>query len=184
MHVAQQLPERHVVFEIKNVAKRVRLRRVVVEHQQHAGERQHDEEIERDAAHAPRKRITHGVAIDLRRMQVKKDVGKNRERTVTRIGTIVRDAEDRFPKLRLLRIFIILRLVDRASLERTRALFNALDETLLVAFFARRQLFCFFWVLVHLRKSTAYTVMKAPGSSKWLFSPFGHSKRVAVLTTI
>src|ERR1043166_5349855 len=180
MHVAQEFAEGHVMFEIKNVAKRVELGRVVVKHQQHPGKRQHDEEVERDAAHAPCKRVTHCVAIDLRGMQVQEDVRQNRERAVTRIGAIVGDAEDRLPELRILRIFVFLRLVDRALLEGLAALFHALDHAAII-FFARCELFFLvFWISVHLRQTRMY----APSSSKWLGSPFGHEESFSASTTI
>ena len=43
MHVAQQLPKGHIVLEIEHVAESLHLGRVVVKHQQHAGEGEHDE---------------------------------------------------------------------------------------------------------------------------------------------
>src|SRR4029450_9170225 len=106
MHVSQQLAERHVVLEIQNVAERVAFGGMVVENQKHAGERKNYEQVERDSTHSPGIRVTNGVAIDLRGMQVQKDVGKNCERTIARIRTIVRNAEDRFPQLRVLRILV------------------------------------------------------------------------------
>src|ERR1043166_7070656 len=85
-------------------------------------------------------------------MQVEKNVRENRERTITRIGTIVRNAEDRFPKLRLLRIFVVLRLFERAIFKGARTLFDTRDETLIAFLFTRRQLFFLFGVVVHLGK--------------------------------
>jgi hypothetical protein len=74
VHVSEQFSKRDVVFEIENVAKGVGFCRVVVEHQKDAGEGQHNKEVERYSAHAPRKRIANGVAIDLRGVQVQEDV--------------------------------------------------------------------------------------------------------------
>ena len=98
---------------------------MVVEHQQHAGERQHDEEVECDAAHAPGVLIAHRVAIDFRRMKMQKDIRENRQRTIARIGPFVRDAKDRFPNLRLLRVFVFLRFFERAVLQRDGRIFRA-----------------------------------------------------------
>ncbi len=53
VHVAQQLAERNVALQIQDVAEGHDLRRVVVEHQQRAGEHQRDVDVERHAAHAP-----------------------------------------------------------------------------------------------------------------------------------
>ena len=80
VHVAQQLAERDVVLQVENVAERLHLRGVVVEHQQDAGEGQHDEEVERDPAHAPGVAVADGVAVDLGRMQMKEDICQNPER--------------------------------------------------------------------------------------------------------
>src|SRR6185436_16663897 len=104
MHVAQELAKRNVVLEIENVTKRVCLGWVVVEHQQHAGKRQHDEEIKRYTSHAPGERVTDSVAIDFCRMKVKKDIRQNRQRTIPWIRAIVRNPKNRLPKLRFLNV--------------------------------------------------------------------------------
>ena len=128
MHVPQEFAERNVMFEIKNVAKGYDLRRVVIEHQQHTRERQHDEEIERDTAHPPGVLVAHRVAIDLRGMQMQKDVRENCERTITRVGAFVRHAEDRLPNLGLLRVLVILGFFESAILQRHRSVFGALNQ--------------------------------------------------------
>ena len=74
VHVAQELAEWDIVFEIKNVAKRLNFCRVVIKHQQHPGKREHDEKIERNSSHAPGILVAHRVAIDLCRMQMQEDV--------------------------------------------------------------------------------------------------------------
>ncbi len=70
MHIAQELPEGDVVLQIKDVLKSVSLCWVVIEHQEHASERKHDEEIEGNATHTPGKWVTHRVAINFRRVKV------------------------------------------------------------------------------------------------------------------
>src|SRR5205807_10277845 len=120
MHVAQKLPERYVVLEIEDVAKCLDLRRVVIEHQQYAREGAHDEEIERDSTHSPRVLIAQCVPVDLRRMQMKKDIRENRERTVAGVGTLVRNAEDRLPDLCLLWILVVFGFFKRTILQRDR----------------------------------------------------------------
>src|SRR5205085_8985764 len=114
----------------------------------------------------------HGVAIDLRRMQVQEDVGKNRQRAIARIGAIVGNAKDRLPELRVLRVFVVFRFLFGAFCERARAFPDALDESL-VGFLAGRELLLFVWVwrIVH---DLPHTLMNAPSSSKWPFSPLGH----------
>jgi hypothetical protein len=111
MHVSQQLAKRNVVLQIKNVFESVGLGRVVIKHQQDAGECQHDEKVKRDSTHSPRERVTNRIAINFGRVKMKKYVGQDRERTIARIRTVMRNAKDRFPELCVLRIFISLGLV-------------------------------------------------------------------------
>src|SRR5262245_23085138 len=113
MHVSQELPKGHVVFEIQDVAEGIAFCRVVIEHQKDASECQNDEQVEGDSTHSPGIWITNGVAIDLRGMQVEKDVGENCERTIARVRAIVRDTEDRLPQLCVLRILVSLRFINR-----------------------------------------------------------------------
>ena len=80
------------------------LRRVVIEHQQHAGEGQHDEEIKRDSAHAPGVAVADRVAIDLGRMQMQENVGEHAQRAIAR-RVVVLVAENRGVDLGLGRIF-------------------------------------------------------------------------------
>ncbi len=150
VHVPEQLAKRNIVFEIKNVAKRQDLLRMVVKHQEHAGEGQHDKQIKRDPAHAPGKPVAHRIAIDLCRMKMKEDVGENRERAITRVRTNVRDAKDRFPKLRVLRILVSLGLFNSPILERSTLFTHPFEET--ARLLADGQLLRFFLVrtFVHL----------------------------------
>jgi hypothetical protein len=96
--------EGHIVLEIEHVAKGLHLAGMVIEHQQHAGEGEDDEQIERDSAHAPGVAVAHRVAIDLRRMQMQEDVGKHAQRPIAR-RVVVLVAEDRSVDLSLGRIF-------------------------------------------------------------------------------
>ena len=94
VHVPEELAEGHVVFEVEDVFERLHLDGVVVVHQKHAREGEDDEEVEGDAAHAPREGVARGVAVDLRRVEVEEDVREYGERAVARVGAVVRDAED------------------------------------------------------------------------------------------
>ena len=62
---------------VKDVFEGVGLGRVVIKHQEHAREGQHDEKVKSNPAHAPGERVAHCIAIDLSRMQVQENVGKN-----------------------------------------------------------------------------------------------------------
>ena len=93
MHVAQQFAEGYIVFEVQDVAKRLNLARVVIEHQQDAGEGKDDEQVESDSAHAPGVAVTHGVAINFRGMKVKEYVRKHTQSPVAR-GVVMLVAED------------------------------------------------------------------------------------------
>jgi hypothetical protein len=62
------------MFQIQDVFERISFCRMVIKHQEHAGKRENDEQVKRDAAHSPCKWITYCVAIDLCRMKMKKDV--------------------------------------------------------------------------------------------------------------
>ena len=98
----KQLSEGHVVFKIQNVAEGLHFARMVIKHQQDAGEGEDDEQIKCDAAHAPREFVFYGVAIDLGGMQVEENVGQDRERAIAR-RLIVLDAENGTKNLGLLR---------------------------------------------------------------------------------
>ena len=128
MHVPEQLAKGNIVLQVKNVTKGVDLRRVVIKHQEHAGEGQHDKQVERDAAHSPGVLVAHCVTIDLGRMQVQKNIGENCERTIARIGAIVRDAKDRLPKLRLLNVFVAFGFIDGPLRDRSRAFLHFLNK--------------------------------------------------------
>ncbi len=62
------------MFEVENVAKGIYLGGVVIKHQEHPGKSEHNEQVERDAAHAPGEAITHSIPIDFRRMKMEKNV--------------------------------------------------------------------------------------------------------------
>ena len=66
--------------------------------------REHDEQVERDSAHAPGVAVAHRVAIDLGRMQVQKHVREHAQRAIAR-RVVVLVAEDRSVDLGLGRIF-------------------------------------------------------------------------------
>src|SRR6266403_653713 len=93
VHVAEQFTERDVVFEVKDVAEGLHLAGVVVKHQQDTSEGEHQKQIESDAAHAPGVAVTHGVAINLGRVQMQKNVGEDAESAVAR-RVVVLVAED------------------------------------------------------------------------------------------
>src|SRR3954452_11042889 len=61
----------------------------------------------------------------------------------------MRDAEDRLPELRILRILVLLRLFLRALFQRSAGFLNSFDQATLVAFFAARNLFFLFWIVIH-----------------------------------
>src|SRR5256885_16044217 len=93
MHIAQQLAEGDIVFEIQNVAKRLNLAGMVIKHQQDASESEHDKKVESDSAHAPGVAVAHGIAINFGGMKMKKYVGKHAQSPVAR-GVVVLVAED------------------------------------------------------------------------------------------
>ena len=102
MHVAQEFPEGDVVLQVENVTESLRLGGVVVEHQQDAGEAQHQKKVEGDAAHAPGVVVADGVAVDLSRVEVEENVGQHTERAVAGL-VVVLDAEDGAEELGFLR---------------------------------------------------------------------------------
>ena len=93
MHVAQDLAEGNIVLQIEHVAERLHLAGMVVKHQQHPGVGQHNEQIERDSAHAPGVAVAHGVAVDFCRMQMQEHIREYPQRAVAR-RVIVLVAED------------------------------------------------------------------------------------------
>ena len=103
VHVAQQFAERNVVLQVKHIAESLHLAGVVVKHQQHAGEGEHQEQIKSDSAHSPRIAVAHRVTIDLRGMQMQKNVGEHAQRAIAR-RVVVLVAENRGVDLRLGRI--------------------------------------------------------------------------------
>ncbi len=94
----------------------------------HAGEGEHDKEVERDSAHAPGVAVAHRVAVDLGRMQVQKDVGQHAQRPVAR-RVVMLVAEDRSVDLGLGRIFqtldLLLGLRRHVGLERLDVFLDA-----------------------------------------------------------
>jgi predicted nucleic acid-binding protein len=93
MHVAQQFAEWDIVLEIQDVAECLNFAGMVIEHQQDAGKSKHDKKVKGDSAHAPGVAVTHGIAINFRRVKVKEYVGKHPQSPVAR-GVIVLMAED------------------------------------------------------------------------------------------
>src|ERR1035437_8741234 len=93
------------MLQVENVAERLNLGRVIVVHQQNAGERQHREEVKADSPHAPGVTVAGRVAIDSGGMKMEKNVGENRYRASSRIGPLMLHPEDGFPNLGLLRMF-------------------------------------------------------------------------------
>ncbi len=76
---------------------------MVIEHQQHAGVGENDEQVKRDPAHAPGVAVAHRIAIDFGRMQMQEDVGQHAQRAVAR-RVVVLVPEDRGVNLGLGRI--------------------------------------------------------------------------------
>ncbi len=116
MHVAQQLAERNIVLEIEHVAKRLHLAGVVIKHQHHAGQREHNKQVERDSAHTPGVAVTHCVPINFRRMQMQEDVRQHAQSAITR-RVVVLVAKDRGVDLGLGRIFQAFNLLFRLCRE-------------------------------------------------------------------
>src|SRR5262249_40614471 len=84
VHVAEQLAEGYVMLQVEHISKCLHLARMVVEHQQNAGEGQHDEQVEGDTSHSPGVAVTHRVAVDLSRMKVEEDVRQDSQGAVAR----------------------------------------------------------------------------------------------------
>ena len=82
MHVAQQLAEDDDRLEVLDVRVRPLGGGPVIEHQQRPGEREHEEQEERQPTHAPRVGDRERVTADLDRVQVQEDVREHRERLV------------------------------------------------------------------------------------------------------
>ena len=99
MHLAHDA-ERHVLAQADDVGVGVFERRPVVEHQQQAGEREHEEEEEAQPAHAPRVAQLDARLADPHRVQVQEDVRQHDEHAVA-IGVRPVVPEDRLPDLRL-----------------------------------------------------------------------------------
>src|ERR1022692_4930598 len=100
---------------------------MVIEHQQHAGESEHDKQVERDSAHAPGIAIAYRVAADLGWVQMKEDVRQHAQRTVAgRVIMLV--AEDRSEDLGLGGVFQAFDLLfgfrRHVSLERLNVFFD------------------------------------------------------------
>src|SRR5260370_25943464 len=66
---------------------------MLIEHQEHAGESKHEEQIEGDAPHSPGVAVAHRVTVDLGRGQMQENVGEHAEGTVAR-GIVMLVAED------------------------------------------------------------------------------------------
>src|SRR5262249_15970314 len=74
VHVAKQFAEGHVVLKIEHVAEGLHFAWVVVEHQKNAGKREHNKQVESDAAHSPGVPVAHGVGVDFGGMEMQEDV--------------------------------------------------------------------------------------------------------------
>src|SRR5437899_8115927 len=128
VHVTQNLSERNIVLEIEYVAEGLHLARVVIEHQQHAGIGEDDEQVERDPAHAPRVAVAHGITIDLCWMQVQEDVREYAESAIAR-RVVVLVAKDRRVDLSFRGIFqaldLLFRLGGDVGLESLNVVFDS-----------------------------------------------------------
>src|SRR4030095_922138 len=111
MHVSKELSERHIVLKVENVAKCLHLGGMVINHQQRSGERQHDKQVERDAAHPPRIVVRDSVTVDLGGMKVQEDVREHSQST-TAWFVIVFDAKNGLVELGLFRILQRLHVLD------------------------------------------------------------------------
>ena len=80
--VPQQLAKDDDGLEILDIGVRPLGRGPVIEHEQRSGQREYEEEEERQPTHAPRVRDRKRVTAHLHRMQVEEDVGEDRERLV------------------------------------------------------------------------------------------------------
>src|SRR6185437_764561 len=136
VHVAKELAEGDVVFEIENIAKGLNFCGVVIKHQQHARKHEHDEQIKSDAAHAPCVAVTSGVAIDLGRMDVEEKIVERGEGAVARLFVVL-DTENRAIELGVFRLFEVFRLLASLHLERfaqlTRLVFYVFENARLAA---------------------------------------------------
>ena len=182
VHVSQQLPKGHVVFQVENVPEGLYLGGVVVEHQQDAGKGQHDEQIEGDPSHAPGVVVGDRVAIDLGRVQMQEDVGQDPQRAVARL-LVVGHPKDRLEELGLLGLLERLNIVEGLLLEVLDFLQDAVDQGRPLA---RR--FLLFQIVCHgstprmdtcnpgyAESPTGYNCRNAPGSRNSDRIPLGHS---------
>src|SRR5467141_4695164 len=197
MHVAQQFAEGNVVFQVQHITESLHFAEVVVKHQQYAGEREHDEQIERDAAHPPGVAVAHRVTIDLGGMQMQENVGEHAQGAIAR-RVVMFVTEDRGEDLRLCRfleqldlLFCFCRYVRLEGLEvLLDARLETLDQPNRFAIFSVRS-FLFGHRLLsrpiaarsvsassvraeRSRSALSYTGKNDPGSLKWLGCPLGH----------
>src|SRR5207249_1281381 len=99
----QERSKRYVAHQINNVLVGLALGGVVVVHQEDAGDGENQEEVKGNAAHPPGKTVTHRVAVDLGRMEVKENVREYAEGAAA-VRVIVLDPEHGLEKLRLCRL--------------------------------------------------------------------------------
>ena len=197
MHIAQQFAEGHVVLEVEHVAKGLHFAGMVVEHQQHAGEREDDEQIKSDATHAPGVAVADGVTIDFGRMQMQENVGEHAEGAIA-WRVVVLMAENRSVNQglgRLLQNFdLFFGFSRKIRFEGFEVFLDASLQTFdqssgLAIFSVRRFLFghrllprsvAARTVAISLlrverfHRAPRYTGKYDPGSLKWLGCPLGH----------
>src|SRR5258708_21685261 len=89
MQSEQVFGEGKRLVEIENIAERLYISAKVIKHQQHAGERQHYEQIEGNPTHAPGVAIAHCITIDFGGMQMQEDVGEHAQSTVARCVVVL-----------------------------------------------------------------------------------------------
>jgi hypothetical protein len=94
VQIAQEAAERHRVLEVLDRAVRLGRVRHVIDHQQHAGDRQDAEEDERDPAEAERRAKAQRARAHLRRMQMEQQALGHHLRPFA-VGAGPRHAEDR-----------------------------------------------------------------------------------------
>ena len=91
------------MLQVEHIPECLYLGGVVIEHQQHAGEGEHDEEVERDSSHAPGEAVAYRIAVDLGRMQMQEDVRQHAQGAIPR-GVVVLVTKDGGENLSLGRV--------------------------------------------------------------------------------
>ena len=100
MHIAHEIAEGHRAGDLLDIGVGDALLRNEVEHEEDAGDRQHQEEEEGEAAEAPGVGDLHRLAADLDGMQVQEHIAHHHQRLVE--GSVgIAMAEDGSPELAL-----------------------------------------------------------------------------------